>query len=67
MLLGEGDKGLGTLNAYKALVFSHLCCAACTQLDLTIGVKFLNLTLSCSEQCKEEFKSVCNVKFSEAN
>lgn len=58
MLLGEGDKGLGSTSAYKALVFSPLCYAACTQLDLTVGVKYLNLTLSCGEQYKEEIQ-VC--------
>ena len=56
MLLGEGEKGSGAPNAYKILVFSHLCSAACAQLHLTVGVKFLDLTLSSNEQCKEEIQ-----------
>lgn len=58
MFLGEGGKGSGAPNAYKVLVFSHLCYAACAQLHLAVGVKFLGLTLSCNEQCKEEIQ-VC--------
>lgn len=34
MLLGEGEKGLGAPDAYKVLVFSHFCYAACAQLQL---------------------------------
>lgn len=56
MLVEEGEKAEESPSACKVLVFFHPLCSLCT---ITLGrVKFLGLTLSCNDQCKEEIQ-VC--------